>query len=52
MQLMPSTAKQAAAELGLDFEPSQIAAVDINLKLGANSRTHAVALGRRLGLIR
>jgi soluble lytic murein transglycosylase len=35
MQLMPSTAKQAATELSLSFEPSSLTAPDMNLRLGA-----------------
>lgn len=35
MQLMPSTAKQAAAEASIDFDPSRLTDPDTNLKLGA-----------------
>jgi soluble lytic murein transglycosylase len=35
MQLMPSTAKQAAAEAAIDFDPDRLTSPDTNLKLGA-----------------
>lgn len=35
MQLMPSTARQAAAEASIDFDPGRLTSPDTNLKLGA-----------------
>jgi len=35
MQLMPSTAKQVAAELSIDYDPTKLTSPDLNLKLGA-----------------
>jgi soluble lytic murein transglycosylase len=35
MQLIPSTAKQAAAELSMSFEESDLTRPDVNLRLGA-----------------
>ena len=35
MQLMPSTAKQAAAEMSLDYDPERLTSPDFNLRVGA-----------------
>jgi soluble lytic murein transglycosylase len=35
MQLMPSTAKQAASEIAVDFDPDRLTSPDFNLKIGA-----------------
>lgn len=35
MQLMPGTAKQAASELSMRFEPAHLTSPDMNLRLGA-----------------
>jgi soluble lytic murein transglycosylase len=35
MQLMPSTAKQAAGEMALDYDPDRLTSPDFNLRVGA-----------------
>ena len=35
MQLMPATAKQAASELSMPFDPAHLTSPDVNLRLGA-----------------